>query len=46
MAPSQAIQAATDEDLVALIRDATASLPETLRAELGDLATATGGAVH
>ena len=40
------IARATDDDLLTIIKDAAANLPEEVRAQLGDLALADGGGVH
>jgi hypothetical protein len=40
------IERATDNDLMQIIKEAAASLPDDIRAELGDLETTDGGAVH
>ena len=40
------IARATDDDLLTIIKEAAANLPEEVRAELGDLATVNGGGVH
>ena len=40
------IARATDDDLLTIIKEAAANLPEEVRAELGDLSLVEGGGVH
>ena len=40
------IARATDDDLMTIIKEAAANLPEEVRAELGDLSIVEGGGVH